>query len=58
MDPEFRRFFDTTWTDALHAVSLPGEPTASWDLKAAWLLWQATRPEPEALIEPDTSAFD
>ncbi len=57
-DPAFLTWFDTVWSEMLRAASVPGMPTASWDRKAAWLLWQATRPEPVALVEPETSAFD
>jgi len=63
VDPEFQRFFDTTWTEALHAVSIPGAPTASWDRRAAWLLWTATDQgrtfaPAQTPPKPDHSAFD
>lgn len=40
--PAFQQFFDGPWMEALRAVEIPGAPTASWDRKAAWLLWLAT----------------
>lgn len=55
-DPAFLAFFDTEWRDMLHSVSIPSLPTASWDRKAAYLLWLALNGLP--LPKPDSSAFD
>ena len=58
-DPAFVAFFDTTFSEMLRAVSIPGWPTASWDRKAAWLLWQTLNGQtPPAPPQPDNSAFD
>lgn len=41
-DPAFLAFFAGPFQDALRRVEIPGVETASWDRKAAWLLWLAT----------------
>ena len=47
-DPDFIRFFSgdyrnpSAWDRLLEAVEIPGMPSASWDRKAAYLLWVAT----------------
>ncbi|QDP64129.1 MAG: hypothetical protein Unbinned2301contig1004_55 [Prokaryotic dsDNA virus sp.] len=51
-DPEFIRFFDGDWAKRLAAVEIPGMPHASWDRKAAWLLWTAERKAPPPPSKP------
>ena len=41
-DAAFVEFFAGPWQRQLEAVEIPGMPGASWDRKAAFLLWQAT----------------
>lgn len=36
---DFLVFFETTFAEALRATEIPGLDGASWDRKAAWLLW-------------------
>lgn len=38
-DPEFKAFFHGEWKELMDAVTVPGLPYASWDRKAAYLLW-------------------
>lgn len=47
----FLRFFETTFVEAMIHAEIPGMPTASWDRKAAWLLWTNTD-EGRALAPP------
>lgn len=35
----FEKFFAGEWQHRLEQVEIPGMPDASWDRKAAWLLW-------------------
>lgn len=41
--PTFDEFFQGAFQRALGAVQIPGTPDASWDRKAAYLLWRATQ---------------
>jgi hypothetical protein len=43
-DPDFVKFFGGEFQRELAAVEIPGMADASWDRKAAWLLWLARRP--------------
>jgi len=38
----FLAFFEKTFDEAMTRAEIPGMPTASWDRKAAWLLWTNT----------------
>jgi hypothetical protein len=38
-DPEFKAFFAGAWRELHGAVEIPGMRYASWDRKAAYLLW-------------------
>lgn len=38
-DPEFKAFFAGDWRTLHEAVEIPGMRYASWDRKAAYLLW-------------------
>lgn len=40
-DPAFLSFFDGEFSERLRATRIPGVEAASWDRRAAWLLWQA-----------------
>lgn len=56
-DPAFLAFFAGEWEQRLRAAQVPGMETASWDRRAAWLLWQAegravAAPAPPALWAP------
>lgn len=44
-DAAFVDFFAGPFQRALEAVEIPGMPGASWDRKAAYLLWSATKPD-------------
>lgn len=65
-DPAFVDFFHNEWKDRHEAVQVPGMPFASWDRKAAWLLWVAEgralpatdMPEPTATTSDAGSLFD
>lgn len=48
---DFLRFFETTFAEALRATEIPGLDGASWDRKAAWLLWINTD-EGRAFVPP------
>jgi len=37
----FAEYFAEEWQRTLEAVQVPGMPDASWDRKAAWLVWQS-----------------
>lgn len=39
---DFLRFFTLEYQDKLSRVHIPGMEDASWDRKAAWLLWRIT----------------
>lgn len=60
----FVKFFDGEFQRALRAVVIPGMETASWDRRAAYLLWQATdrgaqfAPAPPPDPQPSNSVFD
>ena len=51
--PDFLAFFAGPFADALRAVEIPGMETASWDRRAAWLLWKATD-EGRAFVPPSS----
>lgn len=40
-DAAFLDFFNGAFRRRLEAIQIPGLPVASWDRKAAYLLWQA-----------------
>lgn len=52
-NPAFLAFFAGPFQDALHRVEIPGLDTASWDRKAAWLLWINTD-EGRAFVPPSS----
>lgn len=52
--PDFLAFFAGPFADALRAVEIPGMGTASWDRRAAWLLWLATD-EGRAFASPSSN---
>lgn len=52
--PGFTAFFDGPFAEALRAVEIPGAPTASWDRRAAWLLWLNTD-EGRAFVPPSST---
>lgn len=58
--PTFDEFFQGAFQRALGAVQVPGAPDASWDRKAAFLLWRAINGDLSLPSEqPDTeSIFD
>lgn len=60
IDPDFLRFFNEEFRNRLGRANVPGLPHASWDRKAAWLLWVAEkRGAPAASEKPnDTSKQD
>ena len=41
VDAAFLRFFERAFQKRLELVEVPGMPAASWDRKAAYLLWRA-----------------
>lgn len=43
-DPAFLHFFATQFQRELNEVIIPGMPGASWDRKAAYLLWLERKP--------------
>lgn len=51
-NPDFLQWFATTWKDRHGAVTVPGLPYASWDRKAAYLLWIAEGHAPSAVATP------
>ncbi len=55
-DPAFVRFFDVEFQRELDVTQIPGMADASWDRKAAWLLWCARKREPTP--QPPKSVFD
>lgn len=42
-DPEFKVWFAGPWKQLTEAVEVPGMKYASWDRKAAYLLWDYSR---------------
>lgn len=58
-DPAFVRFFDVEFQRELDVTQIPGMADASWDRKAAWLLWQARQQRPAPTNPtPDGGVFD
>ncbi|MCW4115637.1 hypothetical protein NPA31_011750 [Aurantimonas sp. MSK8Z-1] len=53
----FLAFFAGAFQRRLSSTEIPGLPGASWDRKAAWLLWSAERPAAADKPAPG-SAFD
>lgn len=58
----FERWFAEDFQQALEAVTIPGMPDASWDRRAAYLLWLeieptdfAARPAVEGPVVTDDS---
>ena len=43
MDPAFAKFFAEEFPILLDTTEIPGSPGASWDRRAAYLLWTAGR---------------
>lgn len=50
-DPDFERFWATEFQRLLEHTSIPGMGEASWDRRAAWLLWRALHPVPPINLE-------
>lgn len=50
-DPAFVAFFAGDWQRLLEATEVPGMQGASWDRRAAWLVWCARKP-PASLLPP------
>ena len=62
-DPAFLEFFAGPWQRQLDAVEIPGMSGASWDRKAAYLLWLATDKgkalkAPSPAPQPSAGVFD
>lgn len=55
-DPAFVRFFEGTFSRALEATDIPGMDNASWDRRAAYLLWLQIDRGRKALVLPDPPA--
>ena len=53
--PTFDEFFQGAFQRALGAVHVPGAPDASWDRKAAYLLWRAINGDLSLPSEPTPS---
>jgi hypothetical protein len=45
-DPAFEKFFAEDFQRLLERTSIPGMGEASWDRRAAWLLWRAMHQQP------------
>lgn len=60
MDPAFVAFFEGEFQRMLEAVIIPGSSGASWDRKAAYLLWrELRRVDTPAPVKPTSrSIFD
>ncbi len=61
-DPAFTAFFAGEFQSRLDRVDIPGLPGASWDRRAAFLLWLAegntpSASEPAPPPEPDEDIF-
>lgn len=58
----FLQFYHGDWTKQLDTVQIPGMEDASWDRKAAWLLWLALGNPPDtvsaerSLLKPNLDA--
>jgi hypothetical protein len=63
-DPDFIKFFGGEFQRVLAATEIPGMADASWDRKAAWLLWSERRrdakPSPPAIrpVKPHEFSSD
>jgi len=58
-DPDFLKFFADGFQRELEAVEIPGMAHASWDRKAAWLLWTERRRDAKPVPQPEpASVFD
>jgi hypothetical protein len=57
MDAQFQRFFEDVFPALLRDAQVPGGGTASWDRRAAWLLYLATvaphADEPDKPLNPE-----
>lgn len=53
----FQQFFASEFQRALDRVEIPGLDGASWDRKAAWLLWLATD-EGRTFVAPTDKSTD
>ena len=54
-DAAFLAFFAGPFQRALEQTEIPGLPKASWDRKAAYLLWTATKSGEGVLPPPPVS---
>lgn len=57
-DPAFVRFFDVEFQRELDVTQIPGMADASWDRKAAWLLYRSRQSQQPAKPQPPKSVFD
>lgn len=48
---DFEKFFAGEFQRLLAQTSVPGMGEASWDRRAAWLLWRAMHPAQLAVVE-------
>lgn len=55
---EFEKFFAGEFQRRLEQTTVPGMADASWDRKAAWLLWLAEQRKPAPPTPPSKSVFD
>lgn len=57
-DPAFVRFLDVEFQRELDVTQIPGMADASWDRKAAWLLWKSRQRDVTPNPQPPKSVFD
>lgn len=50
-DAAFLRFFAGPWQAALDRIEIPGMPGASWDRKAAYLLYATHNGDPAEAVK-------
>jgi hypothetical protein len=51
MDPVFEKFFADDFQRLLERTSIPGMGEASWDRRAAWLLYRMLHPSAPPTLE-------
>lgn len=58
-NPDFERFFagenyqgNSEWDRLLRSVQIPGMPDASWDRRAAWLVFNGFNPTVDTIPDP------